>query len=864
MTTPFEHIKLSLVRNAPQKKQKPKPIAKKPQTDFNLQNRNGHYTQLEKSRQILAQDWLFNSEKRQLDNLPEMPGALSIFLQLDATEFPLEKLRAYGIEVIGEFEDGFILGSSSDVSLSTLEEKIKKFAAGNQHAVAGLWNIINGSSWRFEKILSEELQKEWPLNPEHIFVVEVGVACMGMDDVPEHPIKRRKNYKTEEDYLKALERWEIKKESIYQKWDDLADQRYSQLMKVVSFYDGEDLSGYFEGESNSETCLPDSFTLKVRISGKGLVDIVENYPYVFDICEADSIERNVFDIPEGTAITSNLYLKEPPMNAPAVCVIDSGIQQRHPFLKPAIDESTSRSWIGNPSDVADYVANGGHGTSVAGAILYPVQIPRHGDFHFHCWIQNARVLDQNKGMPARLFPPKIVTEIVNHFYNTEKNTRIFNHSINSNHPCRKVHMSAWAAQLDQLSWEKDVIFVVSAGNLPASSHYRSLIRLSISEHVQSGRTYPDYLLEPSSRIASPAQSLQAITVGSIGLANLSGLYTSFSQINEPSSFSCTGPGIWNSIKPEVVEFGGCYAFDNGNPQNIVSREVLCPELVSSTLHGGNALRKDKVGTSFSTPKVSSILAHIQLAFPLESTLLYRALLINSARWPSWVNNRMDKNNIIRHIGYGVPNVSRATENSLNRITLITTGDIRIKGKQVHIYEVKIPEELRKPGNSFDIRIDVTLSYKAQPRRTRRNRQRYLSNWLEWDVSKLNETSASFSARMLEIASDEEANFDYDEVEESSSNIKWTIGKQGNHGIVKNYHRNSGTVQKDWAIVKSYELGRRFCLAVIGHLGWNKDINNSVPYSLVVSFEALDETIEVYSRMALENEVEIEEEVEIEY
>ncbi|MCY9666697.1 S8 family peptidase [Paenibacillus alginolyticus] len=863
MSNPFQHIKLSLVKNAPQKKPKPRVIPKKQQTADNLLNRNSHYKNLENSRHLITQDWLHSTEKRQLDNLPEMPGALSIFLQLDTRDFSLEKLRAYGIEVIGEFEDGFIIGSSTEISLGTLAEKIKKFAAGSQHDVAGLWNIINGISWRFDRILSEELRKEWPFNPNHIFVVEVGVACMGMDDVPEHPSKRKKSYKTEEDYRKAVEKWETKRDAIYQKWDDLADTRYSQLMKVVNFYGGEDLSGYMEGEHNSETSLPDCFTLKIRINAKGLIDIVENYPYVFDISEADSIEYDISENSQEEVVSGNLTFKEPAEDAPAVCVIDSGIQERHPFLRSALDDSASRSWIGSSTDVADYVQNGGHGTSVAGAILYPRQVPKQGNVEFHCWIQNARILDGNNSMPASLFPPKVVREIVDHFYYGEKNTRIYNHSINSNHPSRIVHMSAWAAQLDQLSWEKDILFVVSAGNLPKSSRYRSLIRLSISEHVQNGRLYPDYLLESSSRIASPSQSLQAVTVGSIGLSELVGLYTSFSKENEPSSFSCTGPGIWNSIKPEVVEFGGCYAFDNGNPSNILLRDDLSPELVSSTLNGGATVRKDKVGTSFSTPKVSSILAHIQQAFPNESTLLYRALLIQSARWPNWASNRGDKNNVIRHIGYGIPDVIRSTENSPNRITLITTGDVQIKGKQVHIYEVKIPEELRRPGNSYDIRIDVTLSYKAQPRRTRRNRQRYLSTWLEWEVSKLDESSTSFASRMLEIASDDVSS-DEDEFEEGSSKIKWSIGKQGNHGIVKGFHRNSGTVQKDWAIVKSYDLGEKFCLAVIGHLGWNKDINSSVPYALAVSFEDLDQTVEIYTQMALENQLEVEEELEIHF
>jgi len=103
------------------------------------------------------------------------------------------------------------------------------------------------------------------------------------------------------------------------------------------------------------------------------------------------------------------------------------------------------------------------------------------------------------------------------------------------------------------------------------------------------------------------------------------------------------------------------------------------------------------------------------------------------------------------LGYGLPDAERATQNTEYRITLITNGEVRIRGRQVHIYEVKIPEELRRPGDAYDIRIDITLSYNAQPRRTRRYRQRYLSTWLEWQTSKLNEPTELFVQRMIDLA-----------------------------------------------------------------------------------------------------------------
>jgi hypothetical protein len=39
-------------------------------------------------------------------------------------------------------------------------------------------------------------------------------------------------------------------------------------------------------------------------------------------------------------------------------------------------------------------------------------------------------------------------------------------------------MSAWAYTIDQLSYEKDILFIVAAGNIPLDS-YRTSPRLSV-------------------------------------------------------------------------------------------------------------------------------------------------------------------------------------------------------------------------------------------------------------------------------------------------------------------------------------------------------------------------------------------------
>ena len=107
-------------------------------------------------------------------------------------------------------------------------------------------------------------------------------------------------------------------------------------------------------------------------------------------------------------------------------------------------------------------------------------------------------------------------------------------------------------------------------------------------------------------------------------------------------------------------------------------------------------------------------AHLQDVLPDESSLLYRALIVQSARWPEWAETATtdEKSNIIRSIGYGLPDIERASQNSDHRVTLIASSEQGIKPGECHVYQVPIPDAMRRPGYEYDIRVEVTLSYAA--------------------------------------------------------------------------------------------------------------------------------------------------------
>ena len=78
-----------------------------------------------------------------------------------------------------------------------------------------------------------------------------------------------------------------------------------------------------------------------------------------------------------------------------------------------------------------------------------------------------------------------------------------------------------------------------------------------------------------------------------------------------------------------------------------------------------------------------------------------------------------------------------------------------------------------------------------------------------------------------------------------STLPWTLHESSTWGLIRSTRRNSGTVQKDWAIVKSNTLPDHFCIAVRGHQGWSHDPDTTARYALAVTFEIVGKEISIY-------------------
>ena len=582
------------------------------QTKRNTANRIAHGSYVKRRSAELSRFWKERRAERSENALPEIETGIPILLEIDPSA-DIDFLRGLGFEIVCEIEEGFIIVATEDVDLSTLNEKADAFIANvttRCNSPAKVYALCEDGD-RLKRVLSKELYAKWAtVSPDEAYIIDIGVSCCGNIELPKRP--KREDDETDEHYSVREQRWMEKFSAAYMAWDEIKMKREETIERFVSDYNGE-IMQLADGISEM-TDLPDSFSARLKISGKCLLDLVLNFAYIFEVSEAETIIMG--EAPENNdSLTENVQIEAPIQSAPIVCVMDSGIQEEHKYLAPAIISDESVSLLPNNLNTSDEVAGGGHGTRVTGAVLYPRTIPSDGIYQLPCWIRNMRILDANNCLPEDVYPPKTIAIAVQK-YNVESSppTRIFNHSIGSRRSCEMKHMTSWAAEIDSQSYNNDVLFIQAAGNISTDV---------ISAYWQAGYPYPEYLDRELCRISNPAQSLQAITVGSVSATELeTDDFIALGKQMEVSSFSRSGPGIWDVLKPEVVEYGGTHVYNKGSlPPQLTTPPEVCPELIRKSPEGP-AFARDDVGTSFSAPKVTYIASQIEKVLPESPALLY--------------------------------------------------------------------------------------------------------------------------------------------------------------------------------------------------------------------------------------------------
>jgi hypothetical protein len=298
----------------------------------------------------------------------------------------------------------------------------------------------------------------------------------------------------------------------------------------------------------------------------------------------------------------------------------------------------------------------------------------------------------------------------------EFNCRVINVSLGDRLRSAGAKPSAWAAVLDDLARELDLVIVVSAGNSAGA----------LLNGMGDGITgaYPRYLLDRSNRILEPATAINVLTVGSIahtnGISQEDETYVGvrpIAEFGQPSPFTRTGPGVGGIIKPDLVDFGGTAVFDGAIQQVIGGERRPMAGIVSLNARYLERLFISCCGTSYASALTAHKAGILRQSLPDASANLTRALLALSAEIPENATSclsEFDEEDVGHFLGYGVANIESALYSDDNRVVLYCEDRLPID--RFAVYEIPIPQPFQTESGLRQIR--AALAFMAPVKHTR--------------------------------------------------------------------------------------------------------------------------------------------------
>jgi hypothetical protein len=549
----------------------------------------------------------------------------------------------------------------------------------------------------------------------------------------------------------------------------------------------------------------------------------------------------------------------------AVSILDNGVNYNHPLLARVCSAEEAERWNASWPNYNDFASSRfpgwDHGSRQAGLASF-------GDLHnalvsedsivLTHWIESARILPPTGENNPELYGA-ITVEAAKKLEDKRPDwNRVYSLAVTAEPEREGGQPSSWSAEIDQFSSGmedgKHRLFVISAGNnrelSPNLDHWDQL-------HL--------------AQIEDPAQSWNALIVGAYTERTTNDDPT----FNEWSPFACAGdvaPASRSSVnwswkkhapyKPDLVAEGGNRLLSPDRTQ--VSNEDVVSLLTTSGRTTGQ-LFEVSADTSAACALVSRQAAILMAEYPDYWPETIRGLLVHSAEWTERMWERFGllhrqhspkiaKETMLRSAGYGVPILERAQYSANHALTLVAqdqlqpfTKDAEASGSadpklhEMQLYELPWPiEVLQQLPPDLEVKLRITLSYFIEPnpgRRGYRKRYSYQSHGLRFEVIRPAQSLPNFRAFINKLAEVE----DYDGPEGDSDG--WQLGPQ---------LRTRGSLHSDTWTGPAAALADMHTIAVYPVGGWWKyrtaqdRWQNMVRYSLIVSIDVPDESIDIYS------------------
>ena len=517
--------------------------------------------------------------------------------------------------------------------------------------------------------------------------------------------------------------------------------------------------------------------------------------------------------------------------------------------------------------------NADHGTRMAGiASYFTLEEKMEGSdpIIINHFLESVKLFDRSNDNPQELYG-YITQDAINlaEIQNPETNRTI----------CMAVTAETNAIKNDgrPSSWSGAIDSIISGANEIESTDIRKkLIFISagnttVSENMEAGDVKTAVI---NHIIEDPAQAWNAITVGA---------YTNKYQIPEELSGICqpvVEPGcfspftssslMWSDkwpIKPDIVLEGGNLSFDKNT--NFYS-EFPDLQLLTTSKDFGIGKPLDTISmTSSATAQAAWIGANIMHHYPDFWPETIRALIIHSADWTETMKkelfnnkqpNRSDYRKLLRTCGYGIPDFAKAVWSASNRVNLIIEDEIQpfqkkennsITSKEMHVHNIPWPDDVLLNLGDEKVKMRVTLSYFIEPGPGEigwKDKYRYPSCGLQFDVNNPMEDYKNFTKRINLAARD---------YEEDKGNVK----NDSERWIIGTTNRNVGSIHSDIWEGTASELSQSNKVAIYPITGWwklrtnLKKCNSKIRYSLIVTIEAPESEIDLYT--VIKNKIESE-------
>ena len=325
-----------------------------------------------------------------------------------------------------------------------------------------------------------------------------------------------------------------------------------------------------------------------------------------------------------------------------------------------------------------------------------------------------------EAIPPDVLPIDLVHRAVRRLYESENgeppvapSVRVINLSICD--PARPLNraMSSWARLLDWLSWEYNILFVVSAGNHTHNLKLdipREDLRNLTAEELETLVIRSVARDTRNRRVLSPSETMNGITVGAIhddtSTPPPSQLLDPFVHRGLPSVISAHGPGYRKAIKPDLLLAGGRQPLSEklgnshansvleisptyGPPGQLVAAPGMQGELTRTRYTRGtsNAAALASRATHFLYDLLEQLRADSEATLGREyDAVLLKTLLVHGSDWAntqdllvqilSGQNSGTFKEYIGRFLGYGPANVARVLSCTDQRVTVLGVGELQ--------------------------------------------------------------------------------------------------------------------------------------------------------------------------------------------